>query len=54
MLGPKASLELLLGGGDFPAQLTSWSTVYYVLQRHGGYVGLTRFTDAFDERGKLR
>ena len=54
VLPPKASLQRLLGGGDFPEQLTSWSTVYHVLQRHGGYVGLTRFTDAFDEQGRLK
>jgi hypothetical protein len=54
VLVPRASLALLLGGGAFPAQLTSWSTVYHVLQRYGGSVGLTRFTDAFDEHGRLR
>jgi hypothetical protein len=54
VLDPKASLELLLGGAAFPAQLTSWSAAYHVLQRYGAYVGLTRFTDAFDERGKLK
>jgi hypothetical protein len=52
---PKDALALMLGGGRYPDQPTSWSTVYHLLQRHGGYVGLMRFTDAFDEKtGALR
>ncbi len=52
---PKDALALMMGGGRYPEQPTSWSTVYHLLQRHGGYVGLMRFTDAFDEEtGALR
>lgn len=51
---PKDALQLMLGGGRYPDQPTSWSTVYHLLQRHGGYVGLHRFTDTFDERDSLR
>ncbi|MBL8912727.1 MAG: hypothetical protein JNM17_18680 [Archangium sp.] len=51
---PKDALALMLGGGRYPEQPTSWSTVYHLLQRHGGYVGLHRFTDTFDERDALR
>jgi len=54
VLAPKASLALLIGGGDYPEQPTSWSAVYHVLQRYGAYVALARFTDAFDEQGRLR
>ena len=53
VLAPRSSLERMLSGGDYPEQLTSWSAVYHVLQRFGGYEGLTRFTDAFDARGVL-
>jgi Tfp pilus assembly protein PilE len=49
----KDSLKSFLGGGDYPAQATSWSAVYHVLQRYGAYVGLSRFTDAFDSKGAL-
>jgi hypothetical protein len=48
-----ASLKLLLSGGAYPEQPTSWSAVYHVLQRYGGYVGLSRFTSAFDVKGTL-
>ncbi len=48
-----ASLKLLLSGGAYPEQPTSWSAVYHVLQRYGGYVGLSRFTSAFDAKGDL-
>jgi hypothetical protein len=51
---PAASLTRLLSGGDYPAQPTSWSALYHVLQRYGAYVGLSRFSTAFDERGELR
>jgi hypothetical protein len=54
VLPPKGGLQLMLGGGVYPEQLTSWSAVYHVLQRHGAYVGLSRFTDAFDAKGSLR
>ena len=54
VLPPKGGLQLVLGGGGYPEQRTSWSAVYHVLQRHGAYVGLSRFTDAFDARGALK
>ncbi len=54
VLPARSALQLILGGNDYPEQLTSWSAVYHVLQRHGAYVGLTRFTDAFDARGVLK
>lgn len=50
----KRSLQWVLDGEEYPAQGTSWATVYHVLQRTGAYVALTRFTDDFDERGALR
>jgi hypothetical protein len=53
VLLPKGGLKLILSGVDYPEQLTSWSTVYHVLQRYGGYVALSRFTDAFDAHGAL-
>ena len=49
----KLNLKQVLSGGDYPVQPTSWSAVYHVLQRHGAYVGLSRFTDAFDAKGAL-
>ncbi len=51
---PKLNLERQLSGGPWPDQPTSWSAVYHVLQRYGAYVGLSRFTDAFDAKGALR
>ncbi len=48
--GVQASRTLLSGGDAYPDQPTSWSAVYHVLQRYGGYVALKRFTDAFDDR----
>lgn len=54
VLAPRASLALLVGGGEYPEQPTSWSAVYHVLQRYGAYVALARFSDAFDEQGRLR
>ncbi|MDP1822210.1 MAG: hypothetical protein Q8L48_03180 [Archangium sp.] len=54
VLPPKSGLQLMLGGGVYPEQPTSWSAVYHVLQRHGAYVGLSRFTDAFDAKGSLQ
>lgn len=53
VLTPVESLKRLLGGGNYPEQLTHWSAVYHVLQRHGAYVGLSRFTDSFDASGAL-
>lgn len=53
VLPPQRGLKLILGGGAYPEQLTSWSAAYHVLQRHGAYVGLSRFTEAFDARGML-
>jgi hypothetical protein len=54
VLAPKDSLALLLAGSDYPAQPTSWSGAYHVLQRYGAYVALGRFSEVFDERGMLR
>jgi hypothetical protein len=54
VLAPRGSLALLLAGADYPAQPTSWSGAYHVLQRYGAYVALARFTDAFDDQGRFR
>ncbi len=48
--GVQASRKLLSGGDAYPDQPTSWSAVFHVLQRYGGYVALKRFTQAFDDR----
>jgi hypothetical protein len=44
---PDDALEQLRRGQPLPAQLTSWSAVYHILQRYGAWVGLERFSDAF-------
>ena len=40
-------LALLRAGKPYPEQPTSWVGVYHVLQRFGGFSGLTSFTDVF-------
>lgn len=50
---PKSARALLLAD-DYPQQETSWSAVYHVLQRYGGYAALMRFTDVFDADGAFR
>lgn len=54
VMPPGLNLKGQLSGGAWPDQPTSWSAVYHVLQRYGAYVGLSRFTDAFDAKGALR
>jgi hypothetical protein len=54
VLPPARGLRWLLGGSEYPHQPTSWSALYHVLQRAGAAQGLSRFTDAFDDRGRLR
>lgn len=44
-------LTRVRAGGGYPAQPTSWSAMYHVLQRYGGYRALCRFTTVFDEAG---
>jgi len=51
---PKDARAVLLSTGAYPEQPTSWSAVYHVLQRWGGYAGLSRFSDVFDESGRYR
>lgn len=48
---PSRAKSELLSERDYPDQLTSWSAVYHVLQRWGGYAGLMKFTDSFDSKG---
>ena len=48
-----ALAELLIGKG-YRDQHTSWLAVYHVLQRYGGWLGLRRHTDTFDESGTYR
>lgn len=48
------ALAGLLAGEPYPDQWTSWLAVYHVLQRFGGYEGLRRFTDVFDDQGRYR
>ena len=45
---------LLVDLGRYPEQATSWSAVYHVLQRYGGYVALVRFGNVFDSAGAFR
>ena len=54
VMPPPDALTGLLASGDYPVQLTSWSTVYHVLQRWGAYAALHRFTDVFDARDQFR
>jgi len=51
---PADALSGLLAGEAYPDQPTSWLATYHVLQRYGGYEGLRRFTDVFDEQGRYR
>ncbi|MHB8877690.1 MAG: hypothetical protein ACYC8T_28700 [Myxococcaceae bacterium] len=51
---PAGALERLRAGAGYPVQPTSWSAVYHVLQRYGGFAGLRRFTPVFDERGAFQ
>jgi len=48
---PQPALAALLADGGYPDQPTSWSAVYHILQRYGGYVALQRCTDLFDANG---
>ena len=50
---PAASLAQFIDTG-YPEQPTSWAAVYHVLQRHGAYVGLVRFSGAFDAQGNWK
>lgn len=49
---PRTGIELLLEGGDYPVQPTSWSAVYHVLQRAGASVAVSRFSDVFNAQGR--
>lgn len=51
---PEAAKAQLLEEREYPDQPTTWSAVYHVLQRWGGYQGLMKFTDTFDERGMFK
>ena len=50
---PVDARRRLLAEG-YPEQATSWSAVYHVLQRYGGWTGLMRFTSLFDEQGMFK
>ncbi len=54
VLAPPVAAARLRGGDGYPDQPTSWSGMYHVLQRYGGYQALRRFTTVFDERGMYR
>jgi len=51
---PEVNLAALLVDRDYPEQGTSWIALYHILQRYGGYDGLERTTDMFDEAGRIR
>jgi len=50
---PPAQLAELIATKAYREQWTSWLSGYHVLQRYGAFVGLMRFTDTFDERGRV-
>ncbi len=54
LVPPAAALAELLSGVGYRDQQTSWLAVYHVLQRYGGWLGLQRFSDTFDETGAFR
>jgi len=54
VIEPSAALARARAGEDYPEQPTSWSGMYHVLQRYGGFQGLRRFTTVFDEHGMYR
>ena len=54
VLPPLRARALLVDVGRYPEQPTSWSAVYHVLQRYGGYVALQRFGNGFDNAGAFR
>jgi hypothetical protein len=51
---PGELLAELLETGRYREQPTSWLAVYHVLQRYGGWEGLRRYSDVFDEAGMFR
>jgi hypothetical protein len=54
MLPPSEQLGELLEEGRFRDQPTSWLAVYHILQRYGGWEGLRRYSDVFDDAGMYR
>ena len=47
------SLAALLVDRDYPEQGTSWIALYHILQRYGGFDGLSRTTRVFDADGRF-
>jgi hypothetical protein len=45
---------LMMKTNQYPAQPTSWSAVYHILQRFGAYQALVQFGSVFDEKGMFR
>lgn len=54
VLAPSIALNRVRAGDGYPDQPTSWSGMYHVLQRYGGYQALRRFTTVFDEAGMYK
>lgn len=54
VFNPVSGRRFLLSQSGYPEQKTSWSAVYHILQRYGGYEALMRFTEVFDQRGAYR
>jgi hypothetical protein len=54
VLPPLRARALLVDLRRYPEQPTSWSAVYHVLQRYGGYIALQRFGNVFDGDGQFR
>ncbi len=44
----------LVNGEVIPEQLTTWNTVYNVLQRYGAWVAVEKFSDTFNADGAYR
>ena len=54
VFNPRAGAQFVLQESMFPEQPTSWSAVYHILQRYGGFVAMRKFTDVFDANGQYR